>query len=431
MAILRKRPTMNYSDIKGKILPLRQQGDIKNKWLKYRLDHVLPKIMKEEDIDMWIVVNRGEYNQDPVIMTLTPSPLLTPMGKMWVFYQNPNGEFEKLFVAGRKTGPYGEYYTAFSREGSQWDALKELVEERNPKKIAINVSEKSQFADGMTHSDYLQLEATFGPELMKKVVSSYRVAERWLETRTDEELVVYEGIVHVIHSIMDEAFSPKVIHPGVTTALDVQWWIQQRMLDLGVPAWFDPNFQIRRKGYPGIWDLPDTNIIMPGDVVWCDVGITYLGLHTDHQEVGYILRPDETDVPDSLKAALKDVNTLQDCMAEAMVAGRTGNEILAKAEELARQRNVHPIIYTHPIGNYGHGAGPGIGSVGMFEYSIPAPIRGDFELHDRTCYAIELSILKYIPEWEANIKLQGETTAAFVDGKLYFIDGRQTEFHLI
>ncbi len=431
MAILRRKKFLNDTDLKNSIISLRQQGDIKNKWMKYRLDNVLPQIMKEEDIDMWIVINRGEYNQDPVIMTLTPSPLLTPMGKMTVFFQNPNGEFEKIFIAGRKLGPYGEFYTAFSSEGSQWETLRQLIDEKNPKKIAINTSEKSQFADGLTHSDFLDLEKALGEEWMAKTVSAYRIAERWLETRTDEELVVYQGIANVIHCIMDDAFSQKVIHPGITTALDVQWWIAQRMLELGVPAWFNPNFQIRRKGYPGIWDLHESNIIMPGDLVWCDVGIKYMGLHTDHQEVGYVLRPGETEAPESLKAALKDANTLQDCMAEAMVAGRTGNEILAAAEELARSKNVHPIIYTHPIGNYGHGAGPGIGSVGMFEYSVPAPIRGDFELHDRTCYAIELSVLKYIPEWDANIKLQAENTAAFVDGQLYFINGRQTDFHLI
>src|SRR2546429_3757796 len=43
-----------------------------------------------------------------------------------------------------------------------------------------------------------------------------------------------------------------------------------------------------------------------GDVLHCDFGITALGLNTDTQHMGYVLRPGERDVPEGLKLALRN-----------------------------------------------------------------------------------------------------------------------------
>jgi len=61
---------------RDKILPLRARAEVRNGWLEQRLDEVLPAIMKREGFDMWIVDAR-EYNEDPVLMTLLPEPVMS------------------------------------------------------------------------------------------------------------------------------------------------------------------------------------------------------------------------------------------------------------------------------------------------------------------------------------------------------------------
>ena len=43
---------------RGKILPLRQRAEVRNGWLRKRLETVLPEVMGREGFDMWIVVAR-------------------------------------------------------------------------------------------------------------------------------------------------------------------------------------------------------------------------------------------------------------------------------------------------------------------------------------------------------------------------------------
>lgn len=123
-------------------------------------------------------------------------------------------------------------------------------------------------------------------------------------------------------------------------------------------------------------------------------------------------------------------NQLQDILAANMVTGKTGNEILLAAHEQALQAGLRPQIYTHPIGFHGHGAGPLIGL-----YSKPGealPGRGDYELFDDTCYAIELNVKADVPEWDnQEVAMYLEQTAAYAQGRLVYLGGRQTELILI
>jgi Xaa-Pro aminopeptidase len=174
---------------------------------------------------------------------------------------------------------------------------------------------------------------------------------------------------------------------------------------------------------------PRRKRILPGDLLHCDVGFYYLGLATDQQQNAYVLRSGEQDAPQELRAALAEGNRLQDILAEAMVAGRTGNAILKAALSKAREENLQPSIYTHPIGYHGHGAGP---TIGLWDRQEGVPGPGDYELFDDTCYAIELNITKEIPAWGGQeVRMALEEDAVFTAGKLEWLSGRQTRLHLI
>lgn len=414
-------------DYRDKILPLRQRAEVKNKWLRHRLETILPEIMKREGFDMWIVVSR-EYNEDPVIMTLLPEPMMYARRRtILVFNIKGDGSLERLVLS-----RYGlqDFYEGVwdPDEEEQYACLARVVKERDPKVIGINVSDTFGFGDGLTHGDYTMMAEALGEEYMGRAQGAERLAVGWLERRSKAEMDSYPGIVEITHAIVAEAFSSRVIHPGITTTDDVVWWMRQKMFDLGLQAWFQPSVDIQTQGQT--YDAKEKrNLIQSGDLLHCDVGFFYMGLATDIQQNAYVLKTGENDAPEGLKAVLVDANRLQDIHAESMVAGRTGNQILKAALAKAKEEGINASIYTHPLGHHGHAAGP---TIGLWDRQGGVPGRGDYELFDDTCYAIELNAKKAVPEWEnQEVRMALEQDAVFTEGKIHFMAGRQTELHLI
>jgi hypothetical protein len=170
-------------------------------------------------------------------------------------------------------------------------------------------------------------------------------------------------------------------------------------------------------------------LIMPGDLLHCDVGFAYLGLCTDQQQNAYVLKPGEIDAPAALRALLAAGNRLQDVLAEAMVVGQTGNRVLAGALARARAEGLCPSIYTHPLGYHGHGAGP---MIGLWDQQVRIPGTGDYPLFDDTCYAIELNVKAEISEWDGQeVRMALEEDAALTGGCLRWLSGRQMQLYLL
>jgi len=444
---------VRVSDWERKIIPLRAQGELKNRWLDYRINHVLPEIMNREKLDMWIISAR-EYNEDPVIMSFLPSPMITARRRtILVFFKKKDGTIERLCLSRPGTGldrlykgvwtnPKGSNWHQFKKimpgdispeqkeedpPETQWECLARIIRERDPESIGINCSEGIAFGDGLTHTEHENFMKHIDPIYKDRVKSAEKLVIGWLETRTKDEIAAYSGIMQIAHGIIAEAFSSKVVHPGVTTNADVVWWMRQRVNDLGLQAWFPYEVSIFREGCENIGE---DEIIMPGDILHCDFGLMYLGLATDTQENAYVLKIDEVEAPAGIQAAHTTGNQLQDVLAAEYVEGRSGNEILAKALAKAKSEGIKPCIYTHPIGYHGHGAGPAIGMYDM--QGGVMDIRGDYELHNNTCYSMELNITTNIPEWNnQEIVLGLETDIVFTDNRVYFLGGRQTKLHLI
>ncbi len=417
---------------RGKILSLRQRAELRNGWLKQRLDDQLPEIMAREGFDMWIVVAR-EYNEDPVIMSLLPEPMMSARRRTILVYSlRDDGQLERL-VLGRYG--MGDLYEGVWNpdEEEQYDCLVTIVREQNPKSIGINVSETFAFGDGLTHGEYLNLKTALGEEYMSRTRGAERLAVGWLERRAQPEIDAYPGIVEIAHAIIAEAFSGRVVHPGVTTTEDVVWWMRQKILDLGLRTWFQPTVSIQAPGQrppkPGEKPEGERKLILPGDLLHCDMGIHYLGLATDTQQNAYVLKLGEEDAPKGLKAALATANRLQDIFLGEFKARRTGNQILAAALEKARGEGIKASIYTHPLGFHGHAAGP---TIGLWDRQEGVPGRGNYELFNDTCYAIELNIRQEVPEWDGQeVRIALEDDAIFTGGKVHWLAGRQTKFHLI
>lgn len=418
-----------------KILPLRQQAERQREWLKHRLDTVLPEIMAREGIDMWLVIAR-EYNEDPVIMTLLPPPEMAARRRtILMFHRQDGGVVERLTLS--RYGMPGFYEAAWDPEReSQYECLAREIEARNPQKIGLNFSEHFAFGDGLSHQEYTRLAAALGDDLMRRVVSASRLCVGWLERRTPQELIVYSGLVEIGHAVIAEAFSSKVITPGITTTEDVVWWMRQTLHDMGLQAWFQPSVELQAPDAPvksllsRAQDVPDPRtLIQPGDLLHCDVGFYCMGLATDQQQHAYVLRPGECDAPQGLKDALACGNRLQDILLDEMVVGRTGNAVLRAARQCALDEGLTPSIYTHPLGYHGHAAGP---TIGLWDMQDGVPGNGDYELFDDTCYSIELNITTSVPEWDNHVVcIMLEEDATLTGGVMRYLHGRQTKLHLI
>ncbi len=417
----------NSSDYREKILPLRQQAEVINGWLKKRLEVLLPRLMEREKFDMWIVVGR-EYNEDPVMMSLLPAQMLSARRRTILIFSLKEDKTLEAICLMRPSPVMAEFYQGIVTDANtdQYQLLGEIVREKDPQSIGINVSSTFAFGDGLTFSENRKLADALGEQYRLRCRSAERLCLAYLETRMPEEIAAYVGHNEIAHAVIKEAFSARVITPGVTTAADVAWWIRQKFHDLGLRAWFMPSITIARRGES---EMSGDVVIMPGDLLHCDVGFCYMGLCTDTQQHAYVLHLDEEEAPAGLRAALAEGNRLQDIHAEEMIAGRTGNQILASIRSRALAEGLNPCVYSHPIGYHGHGAGP---TIGLYDSQGGVPGRGDYELFDDTAYAMELNIKKNIPEWDnQEVRIALEQTIVFTQGRVYYLAGRQKEFHLI
>ncbi|HWK35188.1 M24 family metallopeptidase [Sphingomonas sp.] len=411
-----------------RIAPERERADIRDAWLKERLDTVAPALMREHGIDMWVLVAR-EYLEDPVVSTmLNATNLRARRRTILVFFDPGNGKpVERLVISKHGMGEMFAGSWDMDKQPDQWKRLAEVISERNPKKIALNTSSLLAFADGMTYSQYNDLLAVLTPEQKSRVVSGFPLAIGWLETRTAAEMKRYPEIVRIAHAIIGEGFSGKVIKPGVTTNLDLVWWYRQRVRDLGLDSWFQPSVSVQRRGTPGIL-REEASVIEKGDMLRVDFGIVYLGFNTDTQHMAYVLRDGESDAPAGLKAGLLANNGVQDAVTSEFRVGRTGNEVLAAARAKAIAQGLEPRIYSHPIGYHGHGAGS---AIGLSEEQNFVP-HGEYRLRPNIAWSIELTATAAVPEWDGQTVAFQSEEDAFFDGKtVRYIDGRQTKFHLI
>ena len=429
--------SLSYQLFCQQILSEEERAQVIDEILNERFDVLLPELMDQSDLDMWILISR-EYNEDPVLRTMLPSTWLNARRRtILLFYRDKTRDtIEKLAVARYNVGKNISSAWDKEKEPDQWQRLVQLIEERNPKKIGLNFSKDHNIADGLDKTDYEEFLGNLPKKYKSRVVSAEQLGVRWIETRTEREMVIYNQLVSITHDIIEEAFSEKVITAGITTTTEVEWWMRQKVTDLGLETWFHPTVDVQRTNEELVGHLysfsgrPDQMVILPGDLLHCDFGITYLRLNTDCQELAYVLKPGETEAPIFLREGLKDGNSVQDYLTKNMIRGRTGNEILKIALDQAKEVGLKPAIYTHPLGSYGHSAGT---TIGMWD-SQGGVMKDDGEnypLNPNTVYAIELNTTINIPEWNRDIRIMLEEAGYYGEEGFRYVNGRQTELLLI
>ena len=416
------------------ILSLREQATLTNEILADRFSNLLPSLMERENIDMWVIISR-EYNEDPILKTMLPAEWLSARRRtILVFYHDSTKKInEQLAIARYNVGNQIKASWDMKKFPDQWDALIDLINARDPHKIALNYSNDFAHADGLTSTEQKIFYNKLPQKLQSRIVSAEKLGIGWLETRTEREMQLYPQLIQITHQLSAEGVSEKTIMPGVTSTDDLVWWYRQKIRNLGLDTWFHPSVEIQRNDTNTFDHLKaftndSKEIIQPGDLLHVDIGITYLRLNTDVQEHAYVLMPGETAAPVALQKAFANGNRLQDILTSKFALNKTGNEILSAALLQAKQEGILASIYTHPIGYHGHAAGP---TIGMWDQQNGVPGSGDFPMHYNTAYSIELNAATEIPEWKKSIRMMLEEDGFYSEKGFRFIGGRQKELLLI
>lgn len=412
------------------ILPEIERAKVKDELLEDRFTNLLPELMDKTGLDMWLLISR-EYNEDPILKTMLPATWLNARRRtIIVFYRDKTKDtIERLAVARYDIGKSIKSAWNKEKEPNQWKALEKIIAERNPEKIGLNYSTHFALADGLVKTDFDELKANMPESITSKFVSAEKLGIAWIETRTEKEMKLFRKLVKITHDIIDEAFSANTITPGKTSTEDVVWFLRQKVTDLGLETWFHPTIDIQRSNealkshIESFSKSKPTEIIQKGDLLHCDFGITYIGLNTDCQQHAYILKDNETEVPQFLKEAFKKGNRVQDILTENMVVCKTGNEILLASLAQGKKEGLRPSIYTHPLGKYGHSAGT---TIGMWDSQGGVPFNGDYPLQKNTAYAIELNTTVSINEWNKDIRIMLEEAGYFGDDTFEYVNERQT-----
>jgi len=412
---------------------LREQAVIQQQWLKARLEKVLPGLLREHGVQMWVVPMR-EYNEDPVFSSLVSATTFAARRRtIYVFFdRGAEKGIERLALGGSSQGGLYTAYRDTALQNAelwgkeQWNLLSKVIRERNPRTVAVNISHTHAFSDGLSAGEWEQLQEALGPDYLRRIVRAERLALDYIALRVPEMMPVYEKMMRTVHAVIGEAFSTKVIVPGKTRTGDVVWWMRQRTHDLGFGTWFQPSVDVQRKGD----SLEENPVIQRGDVLHCDYGLTLMRLNTDTQHMGYVLREGESSVPEGLVQALKNSNRMQDLVLANMKVGKMGNEILLETLAQMKAEGIEGTLYTHPIGEHGHGAGP---LIGLWDRQQGVPGRGDVPVLANTWFSVELQATTAVPEWNGQKvrSAQEEDVEVTSDGNVRWIHERQTRFHLI
>jgi Xaa-Pro aminopeptidase len=414
-----------------KLLSQRQQMDVREAWLKKRLDTLLLPMMQRNGIDMWIVVNE-EFHSDPVTEHIVPPIPIVGRRDFFIFVDR-GGKLERYAVVRYLEERLKNHYTVLNPPRAEIAAtLKKIVDDHDPKTIALNFGGGRGQQNGLTYDGYKNLAEILGAENEKKFVSAAKLLSEYFGTRLPEELEHYRQAVLATDVITRRALSTEVIKPGKTTVGDVRWWMMQQVNDLGLGIWFQPDLRVQRqaketRSTQQFLEVADESIVIErGDLIHVDFGLIYMGLSTDWQKHAYILKAGEKDAPAGLKAALKNTNRLQDILFSVARVGMTGSDVYDATMAECKKEGIDAMIYSHPVGTQGHGLGPSID----FRPASAPPYTERFRLW--SYMAIELNTSTNVPEWNnQRVTVMAEDDAVMTEKGFQFIRPRQTEFYLI
>lgn len=411
--------------LKAGLLPLRSQAQLSTAILQDRLEMILPEAMEKSGVDFWLIIAR-EYNEDPLMKTLFTwdMPTARRISALAFYYDRTTGKVRRMSIGALSPQMSNLYENVKDKNETPWECIARIVAQYNPNCIAINKSNHHGFCDGISAGLYDSLQSCLAPEYQQRVCSADKLAIYWLQKITDFELKLMSVLVDVTQDIVKLFFSKDFIKPGITKTSDIEWLMRDAISQLGFDYWFGPDVDLQRKGCSD--SRMTDSLIQAGDLLHCDIGIAakYIRLHTDIQWLAYVGKTDDGSAPIGLKELFASCNRFQDIVTSNFQAQSTGNDVFAKSITQAKESGLKPMLYTHPLGTFGHGAGP---LIGLYDAQGFVDGSGEYLIQNKTCYALELNICGNLTEWDNQDVFIYREEDIYFDKEVRFIHGRQTE----
>ena len=393
-----------------------RQYEIQDENTEERLEKILPEVMKETDTPFWIIASR-EYNEDPMFHHVVPS--LYPTARRLTILVFADYGKDRISVSMPDAVLNRFYVHDWDRDNeTQMQALERVIRKYDPEKITVNVSDHYAYTDGLSAGLYRKFMKELPEDITGRFTSNDQAGICFLERRTETELKYYPEVMKEAMDIIEAAFSDEVITPGVTTCRDVMDFMIRKVNELGITCWFPPDIDLSNEnGKQG-----EETVIQRGDLLHCDFGITYLGICTDTQRLCWVRRGPGEDLPEELKKAMKRNNRFQDIVRKNMKAGRTGNEVFLSSVKEGKEEGIRPVLYSHPLGVWGHSCGP---TIGLWNDQGPIYPAGENVVHEHTSYALELSTIEYLDMYKRDTWIQTEESVILVNDQVEFLaEGR-------
>jgi Xaa-Pro aminopeptidase len=414
-----------------KLLSLREQTAVREQWLKKRLDTLLLPMMRRHGVSMWIVTTE-EFHADTIAEYIAPPIPYVGRRDFFLFTDRGMDKLERIALVRYPEEHLKYHFEVLNPPGSQIaSTLRKLVEERQPKTIALNMGGTRGATNGLTYDAHKYLTETLGEDLAKRFTSAAALITEYQDTRLPEELEHYRLAVALTDILTQRAFSNEVITPGKTTVGDVRWWLLQQVNNLGLGVWFQPDLRVQRQNRETgktqqFLSVADEAIVLErGDCIHVDFGLNYMGFSTDWQKHAYLLKPGEKDAPEGLKRALANTNRLQDILFKHAKAGVAGADVYDATMADCKREGIEAMIYSHSVGTQGHALGAGI--------DFRRPGSGPRELMRLGSYtSIELNTSTPVAEWGGQkVTIMAEDDAYMTEQGLQWFRPRQTQFYLI
>jgi Xaa-Pro dipeptidase len=413
------------------LLPLARQIEVREAWLVKRHEMLLP-LMRKHGVGMWIVVNE-EFHDDPLTEFVAPPRPYCGNRDIFVFVDAGESGLKKLAVLGYIEENVERFFD-LSKPGEGIKALKAWDEEYRPKTIALGIGGRRGVTRSLTHDTYNYLVENLGLEAEKRFISASPLIEEYLDTRLPEEFEEYAKLVQVTEVLARRALSNEVIIPGTTTVGDIRRWLYSQSGAVELRPWFQPDLRVQRRATAektsrGFLRVAEESVVIQrGDVVHLDFGLTYMGLNSDWQKMLYVLREGETDAPEGLQKALANTNAVQDAVIRASRPDKPAGDVYEEAMAELKSKGITAQVYSHPLGNQGHGLGASID----FRSAKRDPKEPGKLLRLGSYLALELNSQTEVPEWGGQkVTMMGEDPVYLTGAGWKFFRPRQEKLYLV
>jgi Xaa-Pro aminopeptidase len=313
-------------------------------------------LLREFGLDCWITFTReSEICGDPTLVFLAPGHVT------WhsAFIISADGRTRAIVglydqKAIEETGAYDKvvgFVTGIK------EPLLEYLKELDPATIAINYSEASEIADGLTHGMFLTLRGFLAEAgLADRLVPAERTVSALRERKTAAEIGWMKQAVRATEEIYD--LTARFVAPGRTESEIAAFILAEAERRKLPTAW-------GRATCPAVFTGPDTaqahygptgRTVEPGHVLNMDFGVKVEGYCSDMQRTFYVLEPGETSAPEDVMKGFRTIVRAVEESKRAMRPGVFGHEIDAVARSIITGAGYaeFPHALGHQVGRFAH-----------------------------------------------------------------------------